>query len=160
MPYQLLFCTSFCGCLGNLKIAVRFVKIWVRSSAWAFFPSYFFYSFYQILIRRWDVDLDAKFQHKIQCFLILKKPFQHRQYFNISNWCDLAKEIFKRFLNLQNIEYLLTKKCYGAEILHRGRHLICGWEFDKTNKKSMREKKLMPRIEPDLNKPNGYFQIS
>jgi hypothetical protein len=34
--------TSFCGCLGNLKIAVSLVKIWVRSSAWAFFLSYFF----------------------------------------------------------------------------------------------------------------------
>jgi hypothetical protein len=37
MPHQLLFCTSFCGCLRNLKIAVSFVKIWVRSSAWDFF---------------------------------------------------------------------------------------------------------------------------
>jgi hypothetical protein len=46
----------------KFEIAVSFVKILVRSSAWAFFPSYFFYSFYQILIRRWDVDLHAKFQ--------------------------------------------------------------------------------------------------
>ncbi len=45
MLHQLLFCTSFCRCLRNLKIAVSFVKIWVRSSAWDFFPLYFFIYF-------------------------------------------------------------------------------------------------------------------
>jgi hypothetical protein len=46
----------------KFEIAVSFVKILVRILSWDFFPSYFFYSFYQILIRRWDVDLHAKFQ--------------------------------------------------------------------------------------------------
>jgi hypothetical protein len=38
-------------------------------------------------------------------------------------WCDLAKEILKRFSKSQNIEYLLTKKCYEAKILHGGQDL-------------------------------------
>ncbi len=38
------------------------------------------------------------------------------------------------FSKSENIEYLLTKKCYGAEILHGGRHLNCGWKIDKINK--------------------------
>jgi hypothetical protein len=38
----------------------------VRILSWDFFPLYFFYSFYQILIRSWDVELHTKFQpHKI-----------------------------------------------------------------------------------------------
>ncbi len=37
----------------------------VRILSWDFFPLYFFYSFYQILIRSWDVELHTKFQpHK------------------------------------------------------------------------------------------------
>jgi hypothetical protein len=50
-----------------------------------------------------------------QCLLILKKPIQQRQYFKSSNWCDLAKEIFKRFLNSQNIEYLTKKNVTGLK---------------------------------------------
>jgi hypothetical protein len=65
----------------------------VRILSWDFFPLYFFYSFYQILIRSRDVELHTKFQpHKhffegvIQYFRFLKKPFQLRQSFNILNW--------------------------------------------------------------------------
>jgi hypothetical protein len=46
----------------KFEIAVSFVKILVRSLSWDFFPLYFFYSFYQFSIRRWDVDLHEKFQ--------------------------------------------------------------------------------------------------
>ncbi len=54
---------------------------------------------------------------------------------------NLAEEILKRILNLQNIECLLTKKCYGAEILYGGSWINCGCEFDKSNKKKYEEKK-------------------
>ncbi len=70
----------------KFEIAVSFVKILVRSSAWDFFCFIlFFYSFSQFSFRSWDVEFHTKFQHHkiffdriIQCFLFLKKPFQHR----------------------------------------------------------------------------------
>jgi hypothetical protein len=84
-------CINGCGCLclwetwlRNLNFVVRPKEVWVRSSAWAFFPSYFFYYFYQFSIRSWDVEVHTKFRHhniffvrEIQCFLILKKTFQN-----------------------------------------------------------------------------------
>jgi hypothetical protein len=52
------------------------------------------------------------------------------------------------FSKSENTEFLLQKKCYGAEILYGPRHLNCGCKIYKTNKKSMKEKKPMRRIEP------------
>jgi hypothetical protein len=61
-------CINGCGCLclwetwlRNLNFAVRLEEVWVRSSAWAFFPSYFFYYFYQF--SSWDVEVHTKFQY-------------------------------------------------------------------------------------------------
>jgi hypothetical protein len=77
--YQLLFWINFWGCPGNLKITVT--PLWPRFESYheLFFPYTFFYSFYQILIRSWDVELHTKFQpHKfffegvIQYFPFLK----------------------------------------------------------------------------------------
>ncbi len=63
---QLLFWINFWGCPGYLKITVTLPLAQVRILSWDFFPLYFFYSFYQILIRSWDVELHTKFQpHKI-----------------------------------------------------------------------------------------------
>jgi hypothetical protein len=39
------------------------------------------------------------------------------------------------FSKSENTEFLLQKKCYGAEILYGTRHFNCGWKIDKSNKK-------------------------
>ncbi len=49
------------------------------------------------------------------------------------------------FSKTENIEFLLQKKIM---VLKFCRHLNCGRKTDKINKKSIKEKNPMPRIEP------------
>ncbi len=96
---------------------VTFVKILVRSLSWDFFPSYFFYSFYQILIRSWDVELHTKFQpHKIffegviQYFPFLKTVWKFLYPSPTNLKClniVLAETVFSK---TGNTEFLLQKK--------------------------------------------------
>jgi hypothetical protein len=136
-----------------LKEPLVSLRSWFDPYHGIFFPYTFFIRFIKFSSA---VEMSSSIQNFSSITFFCNEIFNvfcfRKNHFRIDSfnfeylWCDLAKKNFKRFLNLQNIEYLLTKKCYGAEILHGGRHLICGWEFDKTNKKSIREKNPMIRI--------------
>jgi hypothetical protein len=64
-------------------------------------------------------------------------------------YSKLNEFMLKRFFSkTENIEFLLQKKFYDAEILYGARHFNCGWKIDKINKKIIKEKNPMPRIEP------------
>ncbi len=64
-------------------------------------------------------------------------------------YSKLNESMLKRFFcKTGNIEFHLQKIFYGAEILYGPRHPNCGWKIDKINKKSIKEKNPMPRIEP------------
>ncbi len=134
---QLLFCTSFCGCLGNLKIAFSFVKIWVRSSAWDFFPLYFFCLFYQFSIRSQITSSHTKFQlhnfffKRNSMFSVLEKTVS-AQIRSILNICGVTQ--LQKFLNgFQNYKtlnfsfkknFMMLKFCMGARDLTADRKLI------------------------------------
>jgi hypothetical protein len=53
----------------------------------------------------------------------------------------LPESIHSFIHSTENIEFLLQKKFYGAEILYGPRHLNCGGKIDKINKKKYIGKK-------------------
>jgi hypothetical protein len=50
-------------------------------------------------------------------------------------WCDLAKEVLKRFSKSQNIEYLLTKNVMGLKFCMGARDLTADGNLIKQIKK-------------------------
>ncbi len=91
--YQLLFWINFWGCPGNLKIPLVSLRFGFESYHGIFFPLYFFIHFIKFSSA---VEMSSSIQNfspikfffegVIQYFPFQKKPFQLRQYFNISNW--------------------------------------------------------------------------
>jgi hypothetical protein len=53
---------------------------------------------------------------------------------SLHKYSKLNESMLKRFFSkTENIEFLLQKKFYDAEILYVPRHLNCGWKIDKIN---------------------------
>ncbi len=105
--------------LRNLNFAVRPEEGSMLSMG--FFPSYFFYYFYQFSIRSWDFEVHPKFQHlffvrEIQCFLILKKTVSKFLQLSVTpNSNFLAKFLISRDTHIHwcSTVYLICCQRFG-----------------------------------------------
>jgi hypothetical protein len=122
MPHQLLFCTSFCGCLGNLKIPLVSLRSGFESYHGIFFPHTFFIRF--IKFSSAD-EMSTSMQNFSPITFFCKEIFnvfcfrKNRFRIDLFNfeylWCDLAKKISNGFWIYKTLNISLENNVIGLK---------------------------------------------